>query len=216
MRPLLGGNAEQEATLSASPGVFADFPADLNEKLVERLQELGIEKLYAHQAEAIESALAGHDTVTTVGTSSGKTLCYALPMLQKCLEEPSAKALLLFPTKALAHDQLDRLQELAEGSSLMSSCYDGDTPKSRRSMIRSSAHLILTNPDMLHMAILPQHEHWRKFFKSLRPPAAAVRVVRIEAAYSGEQCDSAERRGALRESHRSHPGGDQPGCSTVI
>jgi DEAD/DEAH box helicase domain-containing protein len=166
--PLLGGNAEQEATLSASPGVFADFPADLNEKLVERLQELGIEKLYAHQAEAIESALAGHDTVTTVGTSSGKTLCYALPMLQKCLEEPSAKALLLFPTKALAHDQLDRLQELAEGSSLMSSCYDGDTPKSRRSMIRSSAHLILTNPDMLHMAILPQHEHWRKFFKSLR------------------------------------------------
>ena len=139
----------------------------LHPKLAERLESLGISNLYTHQATAFDLADAGHDVLVTTGTSSGKTLCYNLPVLQRCLREPAARALYLFPTKALAQDQLGKLRKLA-GPSIECDTYDGDTPRSQRPGIRNSAHIILTNPDMLHLAILPNFSSWARFFRSLR------------------------------------------------
>ncbi|MDQ2986912.1 MAG: DEAD/DEAH box helicase [Armatimonadota bacterium] len=151
----------------------------LNPKLLSILAESGIEQLYAHQATAFDLAEAGHDVLVTTGTSSGKTLCYNLPVLQRTLREPAARALYLFPTKALAQDQLGKLRKLAPPS-LECDTYDGDTPKSARAAIRQSAHIVLTNPDMLHLAILPNFSMWARFFRSLR-----YVVVDEMHAYSG-------------------------------
>lgn len=106
--------------------------------------------------------------MAVTGTNSGKTLCYLLPALQRCFEEPSAKALFVFPTKSLAQDQMGKVSEWIEGTNLMAGVYDGDTPRRQRGPIRRLAHLVATNPDMLHMGILPGHENWIRFLKSLR------------------------------------------------
>jgi DEAD/DEAH box helicase domain-containing protein len=139
----------------------------LHPKLIERLAGLGIQNLYTHQATSFDLADAGHDVLITTGTSSGKTLCYNLPVLQRCFREPAARALYLFPTKALAQDQLGKLRKLA-GPGIECDTYDGDTPRSQRPGIRNSAHIVLTNPDMLHLAILPNFSSWARFFRSLR------------------------------------------------
>ena len=135
--------------------------------LREALSGTGIEQLYTHQAAAYDLAEAGNNIVVTSGTSSGKTLCYNLPALNRLLREPAAKAIYLFPTKALAQDQLGKLEALAP-TGIRASTYDGDTPKNQRSGIRSTAHIILTNPDMLHVGVLPNHAAWSKFLRSLR------------------------------------------------
>ena len=154
----------------AREGEFAQFPETLNPKLREVLAARGIGKLYTHQALACEKVAAGENVVIVTPTASGKTLCYNLPVLNRLTAEPGARAMYLFPTKALAEDQLDELHGLIEdmGSDLCAFTYDGDTPQDARRAIRQHANIVLTNPDMLHTGILPHHTKWVKLFENLR------------------------------------------------
>src|SRR6202040_631286 len=133
-----------------------------------------ISQLYTHQADAIERALDRKNVVVITPTASGKTLCYNAPVLYAILQDPASRALYLFPTKALAQDQLAELQTLCEtlaephGDQVGVFTYDGDTPQDARRSIRSRAHLVLSNPDMLHSGILPHHPRWAKLFENLR------------------------------------------------
>ena len=150
----------------ARPGVFADFPEAMAPALVQSLASRGIRQLYSHQALSFQHASAGRNVVVVTPTASGKTLCYNLPVLQVLAADPSARALYLFPTKALAEDQLAGLNEF--GGDLKAFTYDGDTPQDARRAIRERANVILTNPDMLHAGILPHHTKWAKAFENLR------------------------------------------------
>ncbi len=152
----------------AQPGSSNPLPVDLTPPVTHALTQLGIAHLYDHQRKAYELLRAGQDVVVATGTSSGKSLCYNLPILQGLSEEPVARALYLYPTKALAQDQLGKLADLSRGLDFRVATFDGDTPKSQRAAIRKSAQVVLTNPDMLHLGILPQHETWRAFLRSLR------------------------------------------------
>jgi DEAD/DEAH box helicase domain-containing protein len=138
--------------------------------LVAAARDRGIEQLYTHQAEAIEAALAGQHVVLATSTASGKTLAYNLPVLHNLLGDPATCALYLFPTKALAHDQLTNLkfQISSLGAPIAVRPYDGDTPSSHRPSIRRKARLLVTNPDMLHTGILPHHTRWARLFANLR------------------------------------------------
>ena len=153
---------------------YAPFPAALDPRLVRGLQSRGIEQLYTHQADAIEHALAGRHVVVITPTASGKTLCYNAPVLSAILQDSSSRALYLFPTKALAQDQLAELHLMAEtlastsGEQVGVFTYDGDTPQDARRTIRSRAHVVLSNPDMVHSGILPHHPRWAKLFENLR------------------------------------------------
>ncbi len=147
-----------------------DFPGALDPRLREALQDRGISKLYSHQAESFELARSGKNTVIVTPTASGKTLCYNLPVLQRIVENPDARALYLYPTKALTYDQLDDLMEWANtagGEGIGVYSYDGDTPQDARSAVRARGHIILSNPDMLHKGILPHHTRWMKLFENL-------------------------------------------------
>jgi DEAD/DEAH box helicase domain-containing protein len=145
------------------------FPADLPSVLAESLAARGITSLYSHQAQAWESTRRGENIVLATGTASGKTLGYNLPVLAALLENPEARALYLFPTKALAQDQLSGLNAFQSSiKNLKSAIYDGDTPQSHRSAIRKNANILFTNPDMLHTGILPHHTNWGDFFHNLR------------------------------------------------
>lgn len=126
------------------------------------------ERPYSHQAEAVAAARSGRDVLVVTGTNSGKSLCFQVPALAACLEEPMARALFIYPTKALAQDQAARMMKMSLDLGVRVSTYDGDTPKSHRSSIRNLSHVVLTNPDMLHTGILPTHGHWTKFLKALR------------------------------------------------
>ncbi|HSR08125.1 MAG TPA: DEAD/DEAH box helicase, partial [Bryobacteraceae bacterium] len=159
----------------AKPGVFADFPGALAPSLKQSLVSRGIRQLYSHQAEAFEHAAAGRNVVVVTPTASGKTLCYNLPVLERLIADPGARALYLFPTKALAEDQLAEFQgavdAMGRGASnveLRAFTYDGDTPQDARRAIRERANVVLTNPDMLHSGILPHHTKWAKAFENLR------------------------------------------------
>lgn len=158
--------------IPARPARYADFPESLDSRLVAALRERGTAPLYTHQSEAVGGALAGENLVVVTGTASGKTLCYNLPVLQTVLSEPHSRALYLFPTKALSQDQAAALSDLLGSLQLMDSVplgiYDGDTPKSMRVDIRQEARILLSNPDMLHMGILPHHPRWAVFFENLR------------------------------------------------
>lgn len=142
----------------------------LPQPLAQALQELGITGLYTHQAQAIEAIRNGQNIVVTTSTASGKTLCYNLPILEAVLDDARTRAFYVYPTKALAQDQLRSLQDLTARSpkDLRFGTYDGDTPRSARARIRKSASIILTNPDMLHLGILPNHRLWSKFLSDLR------------------------------------------------
>lgn len=151
--------------------VYTDFPANLHPDLIQALQAIGIHKLYSHQRTAWEHAAAGENMVITSGTASGKSLCYYLPILNELLTDPKAKALLLFPTKALAQDQLYKLLALLDyvpGNDLNCATYDGDTTIMHRRAIRDSARILISNPDMLHLGILPHHTQWEGFLSGLR------------------------------------------------
>ncbi len=175
----------------AASGDLAD---PLPPELVSTLAKMGIEKLYTHQVEAIEAVRRGESVVTVTGTASGKTLCYNLPVLESLLSHRgtehtegstkrqirnpqsairNATAFYLFPTKALAQDQLRGLRRYAElepalAGVMKAGCYDGDTPQTTRRKLRDEASIILTNPDMLHQGVLPYHTRWSKFFSNLR------------------------------------------------
>jgi DEAD/DEAH box helicase domain-containing protein len=164
-------------TIPAREAQTTDPEEPLPEQLQQRLLELGIEKLYTHQAQAIDLLRKRNNVVVVTGTASGKTLCYNLPVLERLIQDPGARALYLFPTKALAQDQLKALSELGavvtrkeakerEGA-FRAGTYDGDTPGHLRRRIRDDAQIILTNPDMLHAGILPHHSRWADFFSRL-------------------------------------------------
>ncbi|MDF9296717.1 DEAD/DEAH box helicase [Geobacillus stearothermophilus] len=146
------------------------FPTELNPRLRAALEARGIASLYTHQASAYEAVRSGRNIVAVTPTASGKTLCYNLPVLQAIAEAPESRALYLFPTKALAQDQKNELHEIiAEmGVSIYSHTYDGDTAPALRQKIRQAGHIVITNPDMLHTAILPHHTKWMSLFEQLR------------------------------------------------
>lgn len=150
--------------------VYSEFPASINPRIKSVLQKRGISKLYSHQATAIEKILSDKNVVIVTPTASGKTLCYNLPVLNRILEEPSSRALYLFPTKALSQDQVAELHQLVTDldADIRTYTFDGDTPRSARIAIRSAGHIVVTNPDMLHSGILPHHTRWIKLFENLR------------------------------------------------
>jgi DEAD/DEAH box helicase domain-containing protein len=153
----------------ARPAVTAPFPSSLDPRLVEALRARGIAELYVHQARACEIVAKGGHCVVVTPTASGKTLCYNLPVLQALVAQPDARALYLFPTKALAQDQLAELEQLAKSLPEMRMfTYDGDTPQDARRAVRARANVVLTNPDMLHSGILPHHTKWAVLFQNLR------------------------------------------------
>ena len=160
--------------LPPAAATYADFPAGFDPRLREALASRGVAAPYVHQAAAIEHALARRNVVVITPTASGKTLCYNGPVLHSILEDGSSRALYLFPTKALAQDQLAELQTLCEiidrqsGTPIGVFTYDGDTPQDARRTIRSRAHVVLSNPDMVHAGILPHHPRWAKLFENLR------------------------------------------------
>jgi len=149
---------------------YAEYPAWLDGRISATLRRRGILSLYSHQADALESTHAGKHTVIVTPTASGKTLCYDLPVIDAIAKDPTARALYIFPTKALAQDQLAELMRLAKDVDidLKTYTYDGDTPPAVRAAIRSAGHVVITNPDMLHTGILPHHTKWVKLFENLR------------------------------------------------
>jgi DEAD/DEAH box helicase domain-containing protein len=149
---------------------WADFPTWVHADLAAAYAGKGIRRLYTHQAEAAEAVHAGKNVVIVTPTASGKTLCYNLPVLNSTLENPDSRALYLFPTKALAQDQLAELHDLNERleNRFGVFTYDGDTPADARRSIREKGHIVLTNPDMLHTGILPHHTRWTRLFENLR------------------------------------------------
>jgi DEAD/DEAH box helicase domain-containing protein len=156
--------------LPAQDGRYVDYPAEVHPTLVRALKDKGFERLYSHQHSTWEALRRGENAVVVTPTASGKTLCYNLPVLDAILKDPSARALYLFPTKALANDQRAELDETIGrlSAEIRIFTYDGDTPQDARKAIRARGHIILTNPDMLHAGILPHHTKWIKLFENLK------------------------------------------------
>jgi DEAD/DEAH box helicase domain-containing protein len=163
------GEITLDHTIPASGATFSPLPPDLRPELAAALGRRGVERLYSHQAEAYTAVRNGRHLVVVTPTASGKTLCYNLPVLQRLLEDPERRALYMFPTKALAQDQLAELGALKTGLPIdvRVDTYDGDTPPGRRTAIREGGHVVMTNPDMLHTGLLPHHTRWRRLFSSL-------------------------------------------------
>lgn len=168
--PSLSSGVVHHAYVPERPADFVPMPEWLDPGLRSGLESRGITSLYSHQAAAIEAVRAGEDVVVVTPTASGKSLCYLVPTLQALAADPTARALYLFPTKALGQDQVAELGELsrAAGLHINASTYDGDTPNAIRSSVRSAGQVVVTNPDMLHAAILPHHTKWFQLFEQLR------------------------------------------------
>lgn len=149
---------------------FAEFPAGLNPAVVEVFRRRGIESLYSHQAAAVQCVLDQKNVVVVTPTASGKTLCYNVPVLNSFFTNPDTRALYLFPTKALAQDQMEELYQLIQlsGRDIKTFTYDGDTPQDARKAIRTQGHVVVSNPDMVHAGILPHHTKWAQLFESLK------------------------------------------------
>ena len=155
-----------EDRYASRPPRLVDIPAEVNWRVSQALEHAGIEHLYAHQAEALHQAFAG-PTIITTGTASGKSLCFQLPTLEVLISDPGARALYIYPTKALAQDQARSLARFGLHKQLRPAIYDGDTPRQERSAIRKRSNLVITNPDMLHVGILPHHAAWGDLFSNL-------------------------------------------------
>jgi DEAD/DEAH box helicase domain-containing protein len=186
-RPEVAMNIEEWRIIPSRPATTSPLPTDLHPQLKNGLHRLGIESLYSHQGQAWHHVHTGKNLVIVTGTASGKSLCYNLPILDRILRDENARALYLFPTKALAQDQAAYLSNLIETfyqeaslanstQDIQSKCittsdlaiYDGDTPSGMRPTIRRNARLLLSNPDMLHIGILPHHTSWAQFFSHLQ------------------------------------------------
>lgn len=157
--------------VAARAGELVDWPAPIDARLATALARRGICQPYAHQAAAIAAIQRGQDTVLATATASGKSLCFQVPIVEAALKDPRARALLLFPTKALARDQVRGLRELVStdlAGLVGSGAYDGDTPPDERRAARARAHVVATNPDMLHRGILPHHDRWAEFLANLK------------------------------------------------
>ena len=171
-----GGGITAHVVEPARAARTAPWPAAIDPRVVRACARRGIEAPYTHQARAMALAAAGRDAVVVTPTASGKTLCYSAPLLSRCLQQPDARALLLFPTKALSLDQVFGLRELLEemraeqGDGLPEvpiSTFDGDTPGDARRSVRRRGRIVVTNPDMLHSGILPHHPRWASLFQGL-------------------------------------------------
>ena len=157
--------------IAARDAVFgAPRRAKLHPRVLDALVSRGVQRMYSHQAEAIDAALTGENVVVSTSTASGKSVCYHTPVMQMLLDDPDATALYLFPTKALAHDQIAGLSEMLDGSGIDIRCdtYDGDTPKADRAAIRAKSRIIITNVDMLHLSLLQAHGGWKRFLSNLK------------------------------------------------
>ncbi len=173
--PGVAGNISSARTIARRQPAFAAFPAELDSRVVENLRQSGIPSLYSHQAAAYQVIRSGSNLVIATGTASGKTLCYNLPVIDHLVKYPDSTALYIFPTKALAQDQLTSLRRFDErfasdpspNISLKPAIYDGDTASHLRPAVRSQSRIVLTNPDMLHTGILPHHTSWASFFRNL-------------------------------------------------
>jgi len=188
------------------PPRYVDVPTGVPARLVAALEARGIRRLYSHQAEAAAAARAGRHVVVVTPTASGKTLCYNLPVLWRLLEEPAARALYIFPTKALAQDQLAELTEVigALGGGIRTFTYDGDTPPNARIAIREAGQIVITNPDMLHAAILPHHTKWLKLFQNLE--FVVIDEMHAYRGVFGSHLGNVMRRlRRICEFHGSHP-----------
>lgn len=167
--PEIAKNITYWHSIPAKPAEYRPFPAGLDNRIVQLLQKKGINQLYTHQALAFELVNQGRDIVVVTPTASGKTLCYNLPVLNHLLSNPESRALYLFPTKALAQDQVAELMEWGKelGECIRTYTYDGDTSGDARQAIRSAGNIVVTNPDMLHSGILPHHTKWMRLFENL-------------------------------------------------
>src|SRR3989454_2422745 len=168
-----GSDVVAERSFPAMEGRYADFPQPLPPPLASALERQGIRRLYCHQAEAIERVRRGENVLVVTPTASGKSLIYILPTFERVVREPGARALYVFPYKALEQDQLKAIralgEDLGEGRTIRAEIYDGDTPTSRRKAIKADPpDILITNPDMLHLGMLAYHEDWREFFSHLR------------------------------------------------
>lgn len=159
-----------DRTLPAEAARYARLAKPLHPQVLRGLERQGVDRLYTHQVEAVELAMSGQSLVVVTPTASGKSLCYLIPVLESIASDPDATSMLLYPTKALAQDQLSQLHRLADAADLAvpSFTYDGDTPAGARAALRRSGRVVLTNPDMLHSGILPQHTAWVRLFRHLR------------------------------------------------
>ncbi len=168
--PRFMSNVTFRHTIPAQEGIYEPIPPFLPDKLQELLMQKGITKLYSHQAAALNGVREGRDIVVVTPTASGKTLCYNLPVTQALLDDEEARALYLFPTKALAQDQVAELMEWSDklGGKIKTYTYDGDTPGDARIAIRAAGSIVVTNPDMLHSGILPHHTKWMRLFENLK------------------------------------------------
>jgi len=182
----LGTQAPREARETPMPG-------ELDPSVVSSLIGLGVTSLFAHQADAWEAAAAGSDVIVTTGTASGKSLAFNLPVADAIARDAKTRALYLYPTKALAQDQARALTAL-QLKGLRPAIYDGDTESERRWQIRKWSNAILTNPDMLHVGILPHHDRWGDVFANLRyvvvDESHVYRGVRSEERRVGKECRS--------------------------
>jgi DEAD/DEAH box helicase domain-containing protein len=165
-----GDRIVSSTTIPAQNGLFKDYPSCLNPFVVRTLEEMGIERLYSHQREAMDHIADGRNVVVVTPTASGKTLCYNAPVLSAITDDEKTRALYLFPTKALSQDQVAELNSIVEKleSSIRAYTYDGDTPKDARRSIRTRGQVVVTNPDMLHTGILPHHTKWNELFSNLK------------------------------------------------
>jgi DEAD/DEAH box helicase domain-containing protein len=156
-------------TIPPRPARYAEFPESLHPKLAEALRKRGIHHLFTHQHDAIAAVLRGENVCVVTPTASGKTLCYNLPVLNRLIENPNARALYLFPTKALSQDQVHELKTTIDDMEVKigTFTFDGDTPATARKAVRSAGHIVVTNPDMLHSGILPHHTIWIRLFENL-------------------------------------------------
>jgi DEAD/DEAH box helicase domain-containing protein len=170
LQPEVQQNIIDWHTEPARSSQWAAIPSDLTPEAAGALHNTGIDRLYVHQAQAIQLAGKGRHFVVITGTASGKTLCYNIPVIDNLVRDPEARALYIFPTKALTQDQLTGLNRLLSNLDPQPGAfvYDGDTPSSIRPRLRTSARVILTNPDMTHISILPHHTLWADFFRNLR------------------------------------------------
>ncbi len=176
---LADGRLVREAHEGPGRAKLVEAPAELHPDVLAALERLGVERLYSHQAEALHSAWEG-PTIITTGTASGKSMCFNLPTLDVLSRDARARALYLYPTKALAQDQARALATFGLNKRVRPAIYDGDTPREARAEIRKNANVVLTNPDMLHVGILPNHAAWADLFANL-----AVVVVDEAHVYRG-------------------------------
>jgi DEAD/DEAH box helicase domain-containing protein len=161
------GRVVREAREGPGRATLVDIPGTLHPDVIAGLERAGIERLYSHQAQALESAWQ-RTTIVTTGTASGKSLCFNLPTLDALCRDAFARALYLYPTKALSQDQARALNAFGLTKHIRPAIYDGDTPRDARGDVRRRANVVLTNPDMLHLAILPHHGSWERLFSHLR------------------------------------------------